>query len=262
MAVSRVDESETSAGGSGVANLADLLVELAGLPDDASDLEGCLRLIARRVADTVAGVDYASVTSSRDGQATTVAMCSDVALEVDSSQYAAGGGPCLDALAGQPVAVEDIAADMQWPDFRRTAIKLGLHMSLSIPMVTASGETTSVLNLYSHDAGALVPLAMEVIPLFNTDIDRPRTRNWEELLDPGGRLLVLGIQRAIAAHDAIQTAIGVLMTEERVDARQAYLSLRMQSAAAGDAIPVVAKRIVASTSGESPSEGSADRTQD
>src|SRR4051794_39927005 len=123
LAVSRVDEGETSAGGSGVANLADLLVELAGLPDDASDLEGCLRLIARRVADTVAGVDYASVTSSRDGQATTVAMSSDVALEVDSSQYA-GGGPCLDALGGQPVAVEDIAADMQWPDFRRTAIKL------------------------------------------------------------------------------------------------------------------------------------------
>lgn len=254
LAGNSVDERETSTGGSGVANLADLLVELAGLPDDASDLEGCLRLIARRVADTVAGVDYASVTSSRDGQATTVAMSSDVALEVDSSQYA-GGGPCLDALGGQPVAVEDIAADMQWPDFRRTAIKLGLHMSLSIPMVTASGETTSVLNLYSHDAGALVPLAMEVIPLFNADIERPRTRNWEELLDTGGRLLVLGIQRALAAHDAIQTAIGVLMTEERVDARQAYLSLRMQSAATGDTIPAVAERIVASTSDDSQSQG-------
>src|SRR3954452_20929967 len=248
-------------GGSGVANLADLLLELAGLPDDASDLEGCLRLIARRVPDTVAGADYASVTSSRDAQATTVAMSSDVVLEVDSSQYAAGGGPCLDALAGQPVAVEDIAADMKWPDFRNAAIRLGLHMSLSIPMVTASGETTSVLNLYSHDAGALVPLAMEVIPLLHPDFERPGTRNWGEALDEGGRLLVLGIQRALAAHDAIQTALGVLMAAERVDARQAYLSLRMQSAASGDKIPVVAERIVASTSGESPSEGNADRTQ-
>src|SRR3954470_14892100 len=260
MAASEVDEQEASNRSSGAANLADLLEELAGLPDDASDVDGCLRLIARRVADTVAGVDYASVTSRRGAKATTVAMSSDVALEVDSSQYA-GGGPCVDALDGQPVAVPDIAADMQWPGFRRTATELGLHMSLSIPMVTASGDTTSVLNLYSHDAGALVPLAMEIIPLFNADIQRPRTRNWEELLDPGGRLLVLGIQRALAAHDAIQKAIGVLMTEERVDAGQAYLSLRMQSAAAGDAIPVVAERIVASTSGDSPSEGSPDRTQ-
>src|SRR5438270_58916 len=157
MAVGRVDERETSTGGSGVANLADLLVELAGLPDDASDLEGCLRLIARRVADTVAGVDYASVTSSRDGQATTVAMSSDVALEVDSSQYAAGGGPCLDALAGQPVAVEDIAADMQWPDFRRTAIKLGLHMSLASPRPRAArtGRRAEAHAAADHLAGAM-----------------------------------------------------------------------------------------------------------
>jgi len=247
-----VDDHETSRDSSGGANLADLLEEMAGLPDDASDVEGCLRLIARRVADTVAGVDYASVTSSRDGKATTVAMSSDVALEVDSSQYA-GGGPCLEALEGQPIAVPDIAADMTWPDFRRVATKLGLHMSLSIPMITASGETTSVLNLYSHDAGALVPLAMEVIPLFHAEIERPRTRNWVELLDEGGRLLVVGIQRALAAHNAIQTALGILMAAEHVDAREAYLALRMRSAATGDTIPVAAERIIASASRDAES---------
>jgi hypothetical protein len=258
--VNRVDDELRRGGDSGAADLADLLVELAGLPDDASNLDGCLRLIARRVADTVAGVNYASVTSRRGGRPTTVAMSSDVALEVDSSQYA-GGGPCLEALDGQPVAVPDIAADMQWPDFRRAATQLGLHMSLSIPMVTASGETTNVLNLYSHDAGALVPLAMEVIPLFHPDVERPRTRNWGELLDDGGRLLVIGIQRALAAHDLIQTAIGVLMGGEHVDARQAYLSLRMQSAATGESIPLVAERILGTSSYGSESESGPHTTQ-
>src|SRR4051794_8148140 len=260
MAVSAVDERERAPGPSGDASLAELLVELAGLPDDASDVDGCLRLIARRVADTVEGVAYASVTSSRDGKATTVAMSSDVALEVDSSQYA-GGGPCLAALEGQPVAVPDIAADMQWPDFRRTAIELGLHMSLSIPMVTAGSETTNVLNLYSHDAGALVPLAMEIIPLFHSDVERPRTQNWDAVLDDGGRLLVVGMQRALAAHDAIQTAIGILMAAEHVDARQAYLSLRMQSAATADKIPVVAERIIDSASRGSEAGGGSHTTQ-
>jgi hypothetical protein len=228
-------------------SLPQLLVQLAGSPDDASDVDACLRLIARRVADTVKGVDYASVTSSRAGKPTTVAMSSNVALEVDSSQYE-GGGPCVEALEGQPIAVPDVAADMQWPDFRRTAMGLGLHMSLSIPMVTASGETTNVLNLYSHEAGALVPLATEVIALFHPEAERPRTRNWEELLDEGGRLLVIGMQRALAVSDSIQAALGVLMAAEQVDAQQAYLSLRMQAASTGEAIPLVAERILASAS--------------
>ena len=69
------------------------------------------------------------------------------------------------------------------------------------------------------------------------------------------------MQRALAARDAIQIAIGVLMAAEHVDARQAYLSLRMQSAATADKIPVVAEGIIESASRGSEPGASPHTTQ-
>jgi hypothetical protein len=244
-------DPRSSAEPEGQPTLEELFVDLAGMADDASAVQDCLRQIARRVADTVEGVAYASITSDRDGSSSTVAMSSAVALAVDAAQYESEEGPCLQALHDvHPVSVPDMSADMRWPNFRRTALDLGLHSSASIPLFTASGTTAGVLNLYSHDVGGLLPLAMEIIPLFHSSLDRPRSSNWGDLVGAGGRLLVIAVRAALDVRHRIQAAVGVLMFRAGLDSHQAYFELRTQAASNGVAIPVVADRLLAPASGE------------
>jgi len=78
--------------------LADAIVALAETPDQAPDLEQRLTAIAALAADRVAAADYASVTTLRGREYTTVAASSDIALAVDEAQFADRAGPCLQAL--------------------------------------------------------------------------------------------------------------------------------------------------------------------
>src|SRR5215212_3921596 len=122
------------------------LIVLAGIPDDASNVDQQLVLIAQLAADRVAAVDYASVTAVREDAYTTVAASSELAVAVDDAQYTEQAGPCLEPLhTGTPAPVPDIAATMAWPGFRDQAFTMGLRASLSVPLFAGSGEPVAVL---------------------------------------------------------------------------------------------------------------------
>jgi hypothetical protein len=77
--------------------LAELLVTLAGTPDDVPAIDVHLKTLVQLAADRVGGVDYASVTTLRDDTYCTVAASSELADAVDQAQYAgplhrSGGG--------------------------------------------------------------------------------------------------------------------------------------------------------------------------
>ncbi|MEU4621917.1 hypothetical protein AB0G04_18330 [Actinoplanes sp. NPDC023801] len=123
------------------ASFAGTLVALAATADDASIVDVHLTHIARLAPDTLAAVDYASITAWRGQGYTTVAASSELASAVDQAQYTDEAGPCLHSLrTAAPVGVPDIAATMSWPGFYRAAHGLGLHTSLSIPLFAVAAH--------------------------------------------------------------------------------------------------------------------------
>ena len=226
--------------------LADAMVRLAGTPDDASTVDDQLVAIARLAADRVAVVSYASITTMRDEKYTTVAASSELARAIDETQYAAGAGPCLDAMDdGAPVTVPDIAATMAWPGFRSQAYELGLCASASLPLFSGRGATIAVLNLFGHDPVAIAPLIVGVWSVYDPARPMPGDVAGLPPLDPGAAELIEGFAEALAVRATIQLAIGVVMTSRRCTAADGYAILRTLAAAAGATLVAVATALVA-----------------
>jgi hypothetical protein len=58
--------------------------------------------------------------------------CHPVAFEVDSDQYEAGEGPCLDAIRTETIVLaQDLAEDPRWPIFGPGAATAGMRSLLS-----------------------------------------------------------------------------------------------------------------------------------
>ena len=188
--------------------------------------------IAQLAADTVEPVSYASITAYRAGAPTTVAASSEIAVAVDLAQYEGGAGPCLDALSNEkPVEVADVAAVMSWPGFRDTALRLGLHASLSIPLFAASGAPIAALNLYAHDPEPIAALTRQVWAVYHPGSiarDGPLPT-----VEEGSKQFLSGIAAAFQTRAVIQQALGVIMGRQGVSADAAYLHLRMTAVQTG-----------------------------
>jgi len=219
--------------------LARSLVKLAGTPDDSSDVDDRLVELAQLAAETLPAVDYASTTALRADAYTTVAASSALASAVDEAQYADGGGPCLEALqSGVPVTVTDVTTTMKWPGFRRTAGRLGLHSSVSVPLFAGRGDAVASMNLYGRDAVAMADLAKHVRGAFDPVPAQPSGSP----VMTGADDLAAGLVQALAVRDRIQLAIGILVERDRCSATEAYLSLRVCAAEAGVPLPDMATR--------------------
>jgi hypothetical protein len=217
------------------------LVALAGMPDDAPALHDQLLRIAVLVVHRVAQVDYASVTAERFGVPTTVAMTGQVAQAVDEAQYAEGTGPCLEALDGQVLSVDDIASLVKWPYFRDVALGFGLRASLSIPLAAGRGDTVAALNLYGRDMAAVAALGARVVQLYGVE---GADESAEPLDDEGAQELLAGLEAALAVRASIQRALGVLIGRGEGPAGSAYLVLRDIAAAAGSSLPDAAAALL------------------
>jgi hypothetical protein len=225
--------------------LANVLVTLAGTPDDVPDMDVRLKALVQLAADSVSGVDYASMTALRDDTYSTVAASSELADAVDEAQYAGHGGPCMQSLDDNtPVTVPDITTTMTWPRFREAAIRMGLNSSVSIPVLVGSGRTIAVLNLYGRDAAAMAPLIVGVWALY--DPERPLPSDIEDLpaLDEGGKELLTGFAEALTVHSTIQLALGVIMGRAGITIEDAYLNLRLRAVDSGSSLLAEANAII------------------
>lgn len=223
--------------------LTDILITLAGTPDDDPRIAAYLRTIAQLSADQVEPVSYASITTRQDGAYTTVAASSELATAIDRAQYVDQAGPCLDALSGAaPVAVPDISTTMSWPGFRDTAFSLGLRASLSIPLFAGRGAPIAALNLYGHDPAAMSPLTAAVWTAYDTpSLPAPDTGT---LRRTGTADLVAGLVAALAVRDLIHRAIGVIIAAQRETPDGAYRSLRLRATEAGVSLAETATALI------------------
>ena len=153
----------------------------------------------------------------------TIAASHPVAAGVDAAQYRAGTGPVLRAFsAGEPVIVDDLAADPQW-----SAVVAGLadptdealvRAVLSCPLAPF-GQPGIALNLYAAEPGAYRGrpaqagrYAAASLALALAGIDQ--------------RALAGQLEQALRSNRRIGTAMGILMSGSRCTEDQAITTLR------------------------------------
>jgi hypothetical protein len=225
--------------------LASSIVALAETPDDASTVDAHLTTIAQLVADRVAAVDYASVTALRGNVHTTVAASSELARAVDEAQYADRDGPCVQAVdEAVPVAVPDVSATMSWPGFRRAALRLGLHASVSLPLFTSSGATIAVLNLFGRDPATMAPLIVGAWAVYDPDRPIPAGDDPLVALDPGSKELLRGFAEALSVRATIQLAVDVIRARTKCSTDEAHLVLRLRAVEGGTSLSTAAITVI------------------
>ncbi|MFW3169608.1 GAF and ANTAR domain-containing protein [Geodermatophilus sp. CPCC 206100] len=201
---------------------ADLVATLAAGGDLNHFLGDLVRLAARHTPSAQA----CGLTLARSSGAVTVSATGPLAQRADEHQYEVDDGPCLEALrAGVVVRVEDMAAEQRWGRFPELAVGLGVRSSLSLPLVVED-RPQGALNLYSTEPRA-----------FAAD-DETTAARWAE--HASGALAVAlriadGDDRAdqllggLDTRTTIGQAVGLLMSQERCTAEQAFDLLRLAS---------------------------------
>lgn len=188
------------------------------------ELDATLQRVADLALKEVDGCDMAGITLLRDGSAVTAVFTDPEAPEIDSAQYAAGSGPCLDASrTGTVLQISNTTTETRWPQFCKQAAAFGVLSTLSLPLVVGEGAL-GALNLYSKQArgfgeqsSALVFAAQAAVVLANSQA------YW------AAHQLSGQLEVALTSRAAIEQAKGILMATRRCSADEAFEILRTQS---------------------------------
>jgi len=153
----------------------------------------------------------------------TIAASDELPRTVDALQYSLGEGPCLDAATGPAVLhSDDISADERWPRFGpRCAETLGVRSMLSVRL-PVGGDDYAGINFYSTEVGAFttadVSVAAVIIPLAALAVESHLREHDHKHLS-----------QALESSRHISTAVGIVMTTNRLSSEDAFALLRKTS---------------------------------
>ena len=128
-------------------------------PEVLTLVEGYLEDAATRTHERLGDVAGVAITTAvAGGDPMTVGSSTALAAEVDQAQYAIGVGPCLYALAeGRETYVPDLARDPRWGPYGVEAAGLGVHTSLSVPVLDGRSQVVGVVKIYASAVDGLDP---------------------------------------------------------------------------------------------------------
>jgi GAF domain-containing protein len=219
---------------------------LKGLREVLSREEELGRALQRsvdQITHAVPMATMASVTVLRGhGAAETVACSSARVWAIDSDQYAAGEGPCLEAArTGEIVRVSVEQARERWPQFARSAQQAGVKSYLSAPLML-DDEFAGSLNLYSELPHGFGELDEAFLGLYvaATAAALANARRYTEV-----RTLADQLGQALESREVIGQAVGVLMATQRISADEAFGVLSRQSQNSNTKLREIAAAIVA-----------------
>lgn len=204
------------------------------------DMPATLQAITSATVDTLANVDYVSISLTRDdGQIVTLAPTAPLAAEADAMQYQLGEGPCLEAALDEPVVLsENLAGDARWPSYGPVAAKAGLGSQVAFQFLAQHGHVRGALNLYSEQARALDAATMQIGALFATQV--AITMGWVRHEED--------VQAALYTREQIGMAIGILMERYRLTQEGAFNFLVRTSQTGNVKLREVAAAIIDQTS--------------
>lgn len=142
--------------------------ELSQLLFDEETVETTLQRVGRLAVYSIEGCDVVGVTLAEDGRVLTKAATDDLALQLDTAQYEADEGPCLESLRkGEVNVIRDIRQEDRWPRFIDQAATAGLASSASLPL-TVRDKTIGALNCYSKSTNSFGEREVRVASLYAT----------------------------------------------------------------------------------------------
>jgi len=211
----------------------------------AGTVQGTLQRIVDLAVEAVEGCDAAGIFTVEKGRVITIAFSAPMVVALDDMQFAAGEGPCLDALSqGSTFYAEDLADDSRWRTFGPAATEAGIRSLLAFPLAS---RRASALNLYARMPRAYGALDRAKGLIFATlggiALGTAEDRATED--ERAGNL-----REALQSRELIGQAQGILMERERITADQAFDVLRRASQHLNRKLRDVAETVV--TTGESP----------
>lgn len=230
----------------------DVLGSLQTLLLSGSDLESFLTELAKLACAVVEPPASCGITTRYDGRPFTIASSDERAERVDQAQYAAGDGPCLQALrTGQVVHVADQVSDQRWDGYRQAAVSAGVRWVLSSPL-GVDGTPMGVLNLYGYAAPH--PFEGEQRRKVEIFATRASTALALAVRDSQQRELTGQLEQALQSRSVIDQAIGVLMAQQRCTAETGFDLLRQQSQHSNRKLREVAAEIINRYTSHQPTE--------
>jgi GAF domain-containing protein len=215
--------------------------QLGELRFETTSMEAMLQRIAELAKGVIPRVAEASVSLIANDKATTAAYTGRLALDLDETQYGRGYGPCLEAAVGQEIReITDARAETRWPDYARISVERGSLSSLSVP-VPVREAIHGGLNLYAAEAHAFDDDAKDVARAF-ASYAAVAVHNMH--LYESTRELAENLDIAMRTRAVIEQAKGILMSQRRCDATEAFNVLAAASQRSNRKLRDIAQAIV------------------
>jgi GAF domain-containing protein len=218
------------------------LSALSLLLDEEEDLGRVLQRSVDQLARSVPGADMVSVTVLRDGgSGETVASSDERVWAIDSDQYAAGDGPCLEAARTSQVVRTGVEGALQrWPEFARSARAAGVESYLCSPLAIDT-EFVGSLNLYSEKPHGFGDFDVVLLKVYVTASIAAiaNARRYTK-----ARKLANDLSRALDSRAVIDQARGILMARRGISAEQAFAELARESQNSNVKLRDLAARLV------------------
>jgi GAF domain-containing protein len=221
--------------------LAAVFARMSGLLLAEETVETALGLLSTLAHETVPGSSGAGVSIVDEHRRRSSGSTDDRVREADALQYDLDEGPCLAAATTRElVRVDDLATDGRWPRWAGEALQLGLHASLSAPMVAAHRRLGAV-KVYADRPGTFDAHSADLLRMFaaqaaifvaNVQSSERATR------------LSSSMRTAFRDRDVVSLAKGVLMGRHAIDESAAWTQLLARSQQAGVPVARTAQAVV------------------
>lgn len=182
--------------------------------------------LGERVTEALSAAGSGVSVADEDGQLKFISATSEQIIGIEEVQEKAQEGPCVSAFQSQrPVALADIEQTVDWPDYRETAMRLGLRAVVGYPL---SYESTRLgaLDIYADDRRQWSQDDLDVLGVFADMATAYLVRN-AELAE--SKDLTRQLQGALDSRVMIEQAKGVLANEYGITVDAAFERLRRHS---------------------------------
>lgn len=221
---------------------------LVGAENAVEFLTGLAGLAAAAVSEVADDEVHCAVTLKLKRKPTTVAGSSKRAVELDELEQAVGDGPCIKALREMsPVIIDDVSADIRWPELTRKFAEANVHSSLGVPLEISS-EASAALNFFASKPGVFTANVYEKAVGFaaaahNTLHLSVRIGTAQSRADD--------LEAAMQGRTAINLACGVIMAQNRCSQAEAMEILTKVSSNRNRKLRDVAAELIEQLSGDS-----------